>query len=295
MEALPKLQAQLHEARKASRRVSSATRKLQGETAQDRLGAILQEIGETFLPRQLVFVLGDSRLVVEAGDRKLRAVAEVTPAEFAEADIAVPPSASRDNQRIAAFAVLSRFAEVEGEVTVTPQPPEHFKTMGVDGLTLEEILAAEGKTAAPSTPSPETDEPNEVRAAQSTFIPHPSAPPPETNTPAGAFYAATAGATARAVTADDGGIADKSGNDQLVPLEYLLRTFGSQIKMNTPFTDAAMPGPKAIYMGSQAEGMPSVVCFEDGKNLAVTIPDESSIDQTLDIAAKVLANMTPES
>ncbi len=293
MSLLPELRETLAQARKAATRSRNGTRLLAVGGPADRLAAILREIGETILARQLVFAMGPALLVVEAGDGKLRGVVEVDPAEIAHPDIAGKPDASRERQMIAAFAVLSRFAALDGALTVTPRAPELFRGMGLDGLTPDEIVAAETMTAP--DPEPAAPPPSEPPKPAPPYEPQLFAPPPGPNTPAGTFYeAAHAFSTARAITAEDGGIGDKAGNDQTIPLEYLLRTFAAQIRMNEPFTDTAMPGPKAIFMGSQTAGMPSVVCFADGANLVVATVGDGAEEQTLDAAASILASTTPE-
>lgn len=286
MTALKDLQALLSHARAATAQTTSGKRHLDAKTEEERLQAILTEIGQTILPRTLVFNIGEDRnLKIEAGDGKLRGVVEVSPKDLENADIAIKTEASKSRQRIAALEVLSAFVKEDGALSVLPQPPEVFTTLGLEGLTPSEILSAEEDATDEQDPSGT----KKAQASKNT-----SSDEPLPDTPAGAYYAAVSGfSTARALTGDDGGVTTKSGDDQAIPLEYLVRTFASQIQMNAVFMDTAMPGPKAIYMGSQADDMPSAICFDDGKTQVVATVESSDVDQALKTAALVLAD-TPE-
>lgn len=282
------LRSVLTKARLATARSPSGKRDLVAKTEKQKLNAILEEIRETILSRTLVFTIGeDYKLVLEAGEGKLRGVVEVIPNTLHEADIEVKTSASKPQQRKAALRLLSEFAKADGKLEVEPKAPEVFSGSGIDGHSPSEIYDAEG---APDEEATATETP---KATEEKVV-DPSTPPPGSDTQSGQFYkTASEFSTTRAITAEDGGVASKSGEDQDLPLEYLVRTFASQIKMNSAFTDTAMPGPKAIFMGSQMDDMPSAICLDDGKSLVVATVASADVDQALDKAAAVLAN-TPE-
>lgn len=281
----------LAQARMAATRAPSGKRVLPASTAQERLQALLNEISETLLSRKLVFTLGgDHKVVLEAGEGKLRGISDVTPDGLGNPDIAVSSTASHAQKCKAVLTVLSEFSQASGDLSVEPEASDTFSGSGIDGLSPADIKNADAiedtaNAAAPDAPAPK---------AKEEKIVDPASPPPSADTLAGTFYkTASDFATTRAITADDGGVASKSGDDQSIPLEYLVRTFASQIKMNSVFTDTAMPGPKAIYMGSPADGMPSVICFDDEHNKVVATVPNTDVEQALDKAAQVLAK-TPE-
>ena len=283
MSILPELKALLKRGRKAANRSADGSRYLASSSSDEAFNSILQEVTETFLPRRLVFSLDDTdRLVVEAGDGKLRAVIEVTPPELARPELSPGSSPIDVRHAAAARSVLRGFADLGGALYVMPEAPEHFRNLGLPGLDPDEIRNTEPATG-PSAGAPSSSKagaPVTAAGGDTSLV--------------GRFYAMARDFTeTRAISAEDSGLASKEGDDAGIPLEYLLRTFASQIAMNAPFTDSAMPGPKAIILGSRQSEMPSAVCFSDGKRSVVGTMNDPEIASALDQVISLLNEEKP--
>jgi hypothetical protein len=167
----------------------SAARPLAPDPETGFAGAIIAEIGETILPRRLVFTGDDRReLAVEASGREVLRIGALWPEALRPPEFASlsGPDPLRHFERLhATAACLAAFAIGAGAIGVRIDPPEPDTRANEGGLSAEELLEQVRRRAksepgifAPPPPADIAADAAPAPPPEPPVAPAPAAPPP---------------------------------------------------------------------------------------------------------------------
>jgi hypothetical protein len=265
-----RIEAILAQARAAARPADGPARLLDGATGNARVAAILAEIGEVVLPRALSFSGTDgSRITIEARGRRL---AKITAAEGAPAltgwEVALAGAEADPAAEVAQMArMIAAFAAAAGAVSVIVAPstlPASFVRPGhpTDALaraigSLDDAAGAAAGTAPGAAPA------------------EPPRPAPGA---AGLFAALDAAghAAARADAAD--GRVTRVEHDAAGQAVRLAPAAARLARTAAPFGDAALPGPRLVFLTDREGRLPVLCHAPDGGDAVTGTPTAGAID-----------------
>ncbi|MDH3263321.1 MAG: hypothetical protein OEM24_04925 [Paracoccaceae bacterium] len=220
-----------------------------------RRAAIFAEIDETMLARALGFRLGEARLTVEARSRRALQVTHFEPADGRAAEIrarldggGLPP----DEECALLAELVHLFAEAEGDLTVLSEPSELAPGVVEKGHAAAELAAAAPELAAPAPAAAPKPKKAAAGAADSALR---------------GFHETCAGfARAGALVSAEGKLRAGHGDDSAARLAQLL---ARERAAPGPFLEAAIPGPKLVFLGRK-DGAGRSLCFAaEGEETAV--------------------------
>lgn len=271
MTTLPsRIEAILAQARAAARPATGPARPLAGATADARVAAILAEIGEAVLPRALTFTGADgSRLTLETRGRRL---AKITAAEGAPAltgwEVALAGAESDPPAELAQMArMIAAFASASGPVSVSAAPSALPASFVRPGHPTEALAREVGSVA---------DTPGTATAAT---VPPPPRPVPGTAAGTAGLFAALDAAGHSAARADpaDGRIT-RSGHDAAGRAARLAPAAARLARAAAPFGDAALPGPRLVFLTDRDGRLPDVCHAPEGGEAVTGTPTAGALD-----------------
>lgn len=277
------LQEILRRALLAARQSDTPGRTLQGDTPVDRFEAMLDEIGETILERQLEFTApGGRRMVLRVAKRSVVALEDLAPNSlWVDPEQDLPDMAAR-----ALAGLFLRFSEDRGDITVTSFPSPEAPVEVLSGVTADVILTARDAV--------EREAEEAATAAKAERAVQPAAAAPEAAPPVqipghivassrlrAFFLASTEFSRAAAISDLAGGGGHAVGSESLMPMAAMSKGCAEQIALNRSLLDGVMPGDRLVLMGTGRTGLPSVCCVMDTTALVVATLDAASVDSAL--------------